>query len=112
VDIKTEQPAKPSRGRPRGTFGPRRRQKELVDQLTLALGCGSTVNALEAIWIGKAATLLTIAEKKRREINLRGAKNASELLALAKIESAAVEAVRSLRLPGSGEARVLKELNG
>jgi hypothetical protein len=89
------------RGRPFGSFGPRRRQKQLVDQFIRALGGEGNVTPWEENLITRAVMLLSIAEEKRRQIDKHGASSADELLALARLEEVAYEAVERLRLPES-----------
>jgi hypothetical protein len=85
------------RGRPFGVFGPRRRQKQLIDELIRAFG--GAVTPIRESSITRAVMLQSIAEEKRREINKHGAKSANELLALARLEEVAEAAVRQLKLP-------------
>jgi hypothetical protein len=85
------------RGRPFGVFGPRRRQKQLIDEYIAAFG--GTVTPIQESNITRAVMLQSIAEEKRREINKYGAKSANELLALARLEEVAEAAVRRLKSP-------------
>jgi hypothetical protein len=89
------------RGRPFGIFGPKRRQKEWIDQFIRALGGPGNVTPWEQNDVCRAVSLMSIAEEKRRQIDKHGASSANELVALARIEEVAAEAVRRLRLPES-----------
>jgi hypothetical protein len=89
---------KAKRGRPFGTFGPRRRQQQLINEYCAALG-GGNLTPLQERNICRAVALQSIAEESRRQINKHGAKSANELLALARLEAVADTAVRRLKLP-------------
>jgi hypothetical protein len=86
-------------GRPRGTFGPRKRQLQLVRQYIDALGGDSKITPILERDITRAVALQSIAEESRRQINECGAASAKELLALARMEEVAEAAVRRLKLP-------------
>jgi hypothetical protein len=94
------------RGRPFGSFGPRRRQKQLIDQFTHALGGPGNVTPWEENDICRAVMLLSIAEEKRRQIDKHGASSANELIALARLEEVAQAAVDRLRLPESASRHI------
>jgi hypothetical protein len=87
------------RGRPFGTFGPRRRQQQLIKQYVAALGGNSKITPLLENAILRAVALQSIAEESRRRISIEGAKSANELLALARLEAVANAAVRDLNIP-------------
>jgi hypothetical protein len=86
-------------GRPFGTFGPRRRQQQLIAQYIAALGGNASITPILESAICRAVALQSIAEESRRQINRHGAKSAHELLALARLEAVADTAVRRLKLP-------------
>jgi phosphotransferase system IIB component len=86
-------------GGPFGTFGPRRRQQQLIAQYISALGGAANITAIQESAICRAVALQSIAEESRRRINQHGAKTTNELLALAKLEAVADTAVRRLKLP-------------
>lgn len=87
------------RGRPFGTFGPRRRQQELMKQYVAALGGNASITPILENAILRAVALQSIAEESRRRISIEGAKSANELLALARLEAVANAAVRDLNIP-------------
>jgi hypothetical protein len=89
------------RGRPFGTFGVHRRQEQLIAEYTNALGGPNNVTQWERRDIARAVHLQSIAEEKRKHINKHGAASANELIALARLEEVAVDAVEKLRLPVS-----------
>jgi hypothetical protein len=89
------------RGRPFGIYGAKRRHQELVDQFVYALGGPTNVTPWERDDIHRTVSLLVIAQEKRRQITKNGAGSNSELLALARIEEVAADAVRGLNLPES-----------
>jgi hypothetical protein len=98
MTTENETPVK-KRGRPFGTFGPRRRQQQLIAQYIDALGGDATITPIQESDICRAVMLQSIAEESRRQINRHGAKSAHELLALARLETVAETAVRRLKLP-------------
>jgi hypothetical protein len=87
------------RGRPFGIFGPRRRQLQLIAQYVDALGGDAMITPILENAIVRAVGLQSIAEQARKQISRHGAKSASELLALARLEAVANAAVRELNLP-------------
>jgi hypothetical protein len=106
MTMTTESTIPKKRGRPFGVFGAKRRQQELIDQFVYALGGPTNVTSWEKDDICRAASLLGIAQEKRRQISKHGASSANELLALARIEEVAADAVRSLNLPESTSRRI------
>jgi hypothetical protein len=92
----TSEPTRNKGGRPFGTFGPRRRQQNLVDQYIAALG--GSVTLIQERDICRAVLLESIAEQKRHELDGKTAP-ANEILALAKLEAVADAAVKRLRIP-------------
>jgi hypothetical protein len=91
--------AKNKGGRPFGSFGPRRRQLQLIKQYVAALGGDANLTPILERDIIRAVGLQSIAEETRRRIDRYGAKSAHELLALARLEEVADKAVRRLKLP-------------
>jgi hypothetical protein len=92
----TDVNTKPKRGRPFGTFGPRRRQQELVRSYTNALG--GKLTPIQESDIARAVALQTIAEGTRTRIEKTGG-SPDEIRALARLEAVADSAVKRLRLP-------------
>jgi hypothetical protein len=86
-------------GRPFGTFGPKRRQQQLIKQYIAALGGDANLTPIIENNICRAVMLQSIAEGTRRRIDKEGASSANELLALARLEAVADTAVRRLKLP-------------
>ncbi len=106
MTMTTESTTPKKRGRPFGVFGPKRRQQELIDQFVYALGGPTNVTPWEKDDICRAVSLLCVAQEKRRQISKNGASSASELLALARIEEVAADAVRGLNLPESASRHI------
>jgi hypothetical protein len=86
-------------GRPFGSFGPARRQRQLIKQYIAALGGDANITPILERDIFRAVGLQSIAEETRRQIDKHGARSANELLALARLEEVADKAVRRLKLP-------------
>lgn len=96
----TIEPTAKKRGRPFGSFGAQRRQKELVVKYTNALGGPSNVTPWERRDIERAVVLQAIAEERRRQINEHdGPVSSGDYLALVQLEEFAEAAVDRLRLP-------------
>jgi hypothetical protein len=93
---------KRSRGRPFGSFGPRRRQKQLAVEFLTALG--GRVTPWQENLITRAVMLLSIAEQKRLEIDKLGG-SAEDMIALARLEEVADAAVARLGLPSKQSDR-------
>ena len=98
IETETATPSK-KRGRPFGIFGPRRRQLQLIAQYVDALGGDAMITPILENAIVRAVGLQSIAEQARRQISRDGAKSASELLALARLEAVATAAIRDLNIP-------------
>jgi hypothetical protein len=93
---------------PPGLFAQARRRRDLVEAFTAALGGEDALSAVAAMYVRRAAELLTMAEMARAAM-LNG--QPTDMLALVRLEGAASRAVRVLGvkiekpLPGLQRAR-------
>lgn len=87
------------RGRPFGVLGPKRRQEQLTEQFTTALGGAEKITPLQAMNIARAVALTSFAEESRRQITKYGAQSVHDMTALVRLEDCAERAVRRLKLP-------------
>jgi hypothetical protein len=76
-----------------GPFAQARRRRDLVDAFTAALGGEDALSAVAAMYVRRAAELLTMAEMARAAM-LNG--QPTDMLALVRLEGAASRAVRLL----------------
>ena len=90
----TDKP-KRGRGRPFGTFGPRRRQLELIKCYTAALG--GRLTPIQEVDVTRAVALQSIAEGTRSRLATTATPD--EIQALTRLEAVADAAVKRLRLP-------------
>jgi hypothetical protein len=87
------------RGRPFGSFGPKRRQRELTAQFIEQLGGDDKITPVQEMDIARAVALISFAEESRRQITKYGAQSVQDLTALVRLEDCADRAVRRLKLP-------------
>ena len=78
-----------------GLFAQARRRRDLVEAFTAALGGEDALSAVAAMYVRRAAELLTMAEMARAAM-LNG--QPTDMLALVRLEGAASRAVRGLGL--------------
>jgi hypothetical protein len=97
----TETSNQRKRGRPFGSFGPKRRQQELTAQFIDQLGGDAKITPVQEMDIARAVALISFAEESRRQITKYGAQSVQDLSALVRLEDCADRAVRRLKLPVS-----------